>query len=232
MTINPAKPPEGILFPSHPWDPADRIRSQTWERFRAKMTGDKTSDGGSFTTYIRLSGADADRVIENIKAYGLYPNLNTGGKYGGAENAEKYWEWIREEFLEKPFRAKVDAKIEEAAIESRMKEIEAARQKSKEDQKKETAKSFISGGGTSFRSGKKINAKTTSISNIIPKKTIPQEIVEKITSPSELGGGENEPVTNAPRGVVTSLGRLTLNLEQSNNNLEKIIEVIVEDYKT
>ena len=47
-----------------------------------------------------------------------------------------------------------------------------------------------------------------------------------------MGGGENEPVTNAPRGVITSLGRLTLNLEQSNNNLEKIIEVVKEDYKT
>jgi hypothetical protein len=98
-------------------------------------------------------------------------------------------------------------------------------------EKKEKAKAFISG-ETSFRSGKKISAKTTSISNIIPKKTIPQEIAEKITSPSELGGGENEPVTNAPRGVITSLGRLTLNLEQSNNNLEKIIEVIKDDYKT
>jgi len=98
-------------------------------------------------------------------------------------------------------------------------------------EKKEKAKSFISG-STSFRPGKQISTKTTSISNIIPKKTIPQEIAEKITSPSELGGGENEPVTNAPRGVITSLGRLTLNLEQSNNNLEKIIEVVKEDYKT
>jgi len=98
-------------------------------------------------------------------------------------------------------------------------------------EKKEKAKSFISG-ATSFRPGKTIRAKTTSISSIIPKKTIPQQIAEKISSPSELGGGENEPVTNAPRGVITSLGRLTLNLEQSNNNLEKIIEVVKEDYKT
>jgi hypothetical protein len=111
MNINPAKPPEGILYPQQPWDPADRIKPQTWERFRAKMTGDRLSDGTSFTTYIRLSGADADRVIENIKAFGLYPNLNTGGKYGGAENAEKYWEWIREEFLEKPFREQTNEKI-------------------------------------------------------------------------------------------------------------------------
>jgi len=140
MNINPAKPPEGILFPSQPWDPADRIRPQTWERFRAKMTGDVTSDGGSFTTYIRLSGAEADRVIENIKAFGLYPNLNTGGKYGGAENAEKYWEWIREEFLEKPFRENVDAKIEEAAINSRMEEIDAERQQEKIKKEKEEAK--------------------------------------------------------------------------------------------
>jgi hypothetical protein len=140
MNINPAKPPEGILYPQQPWDPADRIRPQTWERFRAKMTGDRLSDGTSFTTYIRLSGAEADRVIENIKAYGLYPNLNTGGKYGGAENAEKYWEWIREEFLEKPFGEKVDAKIEEAAINSRMEEIDAERQQEKIKKEKEEAK--------------------------------------------------------------------------------------------
>lgn len=136
MNINPAKPPEGILFPSQPWDPADRIRPQVWERFRAKMTGDRTSDGGSFTTYIRLSGADADRVIENIKAFGLFPNLNTGGKYGGAENAEKYWEWIQEEFLEKPFREQTNEKIEEAEIESRLSEISGEKKRKKEEEEK------------------------------------------------------------------------------------------------
>lgn len=134
MNINPAKPPEGILYPQQPWDPADRIKPQTWERFRAKMTGDVTSDGGSFTTYIRLSGADADRVIENIKAFGLYPNLNTGGKYGGAENAEKYWEWIREEFLEKPFREQTNEKIAEAEIESRLSEISGEKKRKKEEE--------------------------------------------------------------------------------------------------
>ena len=225
------QPPEGVLDPKQPWYNA-KVGEKTWIILKAKLTGGEAF-GTGYSSVVNLTNADADKLIANLKKDPRgYPQMNEGG--GGRDtydNIIAYQKWLEEEYLEKPFRKQVDAKIEEAAIESRMKEIEAER-KTLGDEKKEKAKSFISGGETSFRSGKKINAKTTSISNIIPKKTIPQEIVEKITSPSELGGGENEPVTNAPRGVVTSLGRLTLNLEQSNNNLEKIIEVIKEDYKT
>jgi hypothetical protein len=222
--------PEGVLDPKYPWYNA-KVGEQTWIILKAKLTGGEAF-GTEYSSFVYLTSADADRLIENLKKDPRgYPQFNNIGGAKQYENLQKYQEWLVEEYLEKPFRKQVDNKIEEAAIESRMEEITSER-KTLGDEKKEKAKSFISGGETSFRSGKKINAKTTSISNIIPKKTIPQEIVEKITSPSELGGGENEPVTNAPRGVVTSLGRLTLNLEQSNNNLEKIIEVIVEDYKT
>ena len=220
--MNVASPPPGILDPKQPWYNG-KVGDRTWDSLKAKLTGGKDSSGTQYSSFVNLTNADADKLIKNLKKYGKYPQVNQTGGAGGYENLQKYQEWLVEEFLEKPFQQQTNQKIEDAAIESRLKEIQ--------EQKKEKAQSFISG-ATSFRPGKKISAKTTSISNIIPKKTIPQEIAEKITSPSELGGGENEPVTNAPRGVITSLGRLTLNLEQSNNNLEKIIEVIKDDYKT
>jgi len=218
--MNVTSPPSGILDPKQPWY-SGKVSDRVWEILKSKLTGGKTSDGTSYSSFVNLTNADADNLIKNLKKYGKYPQVNQTGGAVGYENLEAYQKWLVEEFLEKPFQQQINQKIENAAIESRLKEIE----------KKKKAKSFISG-PTSFNPGKQISAKTTSVSNIIPKKTIPQEIAEKITSPSELVGGENDPVTNAPRGVITSLGRLTLNLEQSNNNLEKIIAVVREDYKT
>jgi len=222
--INLPQPPEGILDPQVPWSYL-RPESRVWNILKARLTG-RPQQGENYSSYVNISEADADRLIANMKKDPRgYPSLDqsSGTPIQLMERHRLYQEWLVEEYLEKPFRKETDAKIEERALESRMKEID--------EQRKEKAKSFVSG-ATSFRPGKTISAETTSISSIIPKRTIPQQIVEKISSSSELGGGETEPVTGAPKGVITSLGKLTLNLEQSNNNLEKIIEVVKEDYKT
>ena len=88
----------------------------------------------------------ADRLIENLKKDPRgYPQFNNIGGAKQYENLQKYQEWLVEEYLEKPFRKQVDNKIEEAAIESRMEEI-ASERKTLGDEKKEKAKSFISGG--------------------------------------------------------------------------------------
>ena len=113
--MNPAQPPEGILDPKQPYWPADRVGQATWLRLKGRLTGRKIEElqGEQFTSYVKLSDADADRLIENLKKWGKYPQLNQTDKSGGAYNAEAYQKWLVEEFLEKPFREEVDQKIED-----------------------------------------------------------------------------------------------------------------------
>ena len=219
------EPPQGILDPQYPWF-SGKVGEDQWMRFKARLTGG-SFDGTQYSSTVNLTSADADRLIENLKKDPRgYPQMDDGG--GGmrqTENIIAYQEWLVEEYLEKPFRKQVDDKIEERAIESRIKEINEQRNE-KAQKEKEKAQSFISG-ATSFRPGKTISAKTTKISGIIPKRTIPKEISENITP--EASQEENESV--APKKVVSSLGRLTLDLVQINDNLDKIKEVIADDYK-
>jgi len=132
--MNPAPAPEGILDPQQPYWPADRVGEATWLRLKGKLTGRKIPElsGEQHTSYVKLSDADADRLIENLKKWGKYPQVNQNDKYGGAYNNEAYQKWLVEEFLEKPFREEVDKKIEEAQQESRIKEIRDKAKKDKE----------------------------------------------------------------------------------------------------
>jgi hypothetical protein len=218
--MNVASPPSGILDPKKPWH-TGKVGDRVWEILKAKLTGGKTSDGTSYSSFVNLTNADADRLINNIKKYGKYPQINQPGGAEGYENLQKYQEWLVEEFLEKPFQQQTNQKIEDAAVESRLKEIQ--------EQKKQKAQSFISK-STSSAQGNKVSAKTTTISSIVPKKTVPQEVAEKIVSPPTIDGGENETVASPSKKVVSSLGRLTLDLVQINDNLDKIKDVIAEDY--
>jgi murein DD-endopeptidase MepM/ murein hydrolase activator NlpD len=111
MMINPALPPEGILDPQQPWWPTRNIGESTWRRFKVKLTGRKDEYGTQYSSFVNLGDADADRLIENIKKYGQYPQVNQNGKDGGYSNLETYQKWLVEEFLEKPFREQVDEKI-------------------------------------------------------------------------------------------------------------------------
>ena len=128
--MNIQQPPEGILDPQQPWWPADKVGQATWLRLKGKLTGRRVEGiSENFTSYVKLGDADADRLIENIKKYGQYPTVNQNDKYGGAYNNEAYQQWLVEEFLEKPFREETDNKIEEAAIERRLNEIQEERKK-------------------------------------------------------------------------------------------------------
>jgi hypothetical protein len=107
-----------------------------------------------------------------------------------------------------------------------MKEIDSERQKSKE----EKAKSFISK-STSFRPGKKISAKVSIVSGLMPKRAVSKELLDNISKPAnepESGGDER---IAAPKRVVSSLGRLSFDLIQVSNNLDAVVEVIENDYK-
>jgi hypothetical protein len=128
--MNPAQPPEGILDPKQPYWPADKVGEITWLRLKGKLTGRRVEGiSENFTSYVDLGDADADRLIENIKKYGKYPQVNQNDRYGGAYNNEAYQKWLVEEFLEKPFREETNKKIEEAEIERRVKEIQENKKK-------------------------------------------------------------------------------------------------------
>lgn len=119
------QPPEGVLHPTMPWS---RINpnSRLWLILKSKLTGRRQGDE-SYTSYVNLSDADADRLIENIKKDPRgYPSLDqeSGTPVEWMERQRIYQEWLVEEYLEKPFRKKVDQKIEEAEIERRVKEIQ------------------------------------------------------------------------------------------------------------
>lgn len=136
MAFNPAQPPAGILDPQQPWWPAKNISERLWLQFKAKLTGNKMPGGGQYSSFVRITEADADRIVENIKKYGRYPQVNQGGKDGGYSNLQTYQEWLVEEFLEKPFQENIDNKINDAQVERRLEEIKENRAKEKVKSKK------------------------------------------------------------------------------------------------
>jgi hypothetical protein len=99
-----------------------------------------------------------------------------------------------------------------------------------QESKQEKFKRFLRGSGRSELSSRRIRyARYTKLSGIIPKRTLPQQIVEKISSQPETQLVQSQ-TSISPR-VVSSLGRVTLDLEIINNNLDKITEIIQEDFK-
>jgi muramidase (phage lysozyme) len=104
-----------------------------------------------------------------------------------------------------------------------------------EEQKKQKAQDFISQSSI-LKPGKKISVKVNRISGIIPKRSIPTDVATKITPKDSESlvtsgqGSDAESVASPSRKVVSSLGRLTLDLVQINDNLDAIKDVIAEDY--
>jgi hypothetical protein len=133
------QPPEGILDPKLPWFPG-KVGEKTWVILKARLTGGEAF-GTGYSSFVNLTSADADKLIENLKKDPRgYPQFNQTGGALEYENLQKYQEWLREDYLEKPFNKERDAKIEEAAIESRMREIDAERQQNKIKELEEQAK--------------------------------------------------------------------------------------------
>jgi murein DD-endopeptidase MepM/ murein hydrolase activator NlpD len=108
------EPPEGILDPQIPWS---RIRPQSplWNTLKARLTG-RPTNGEHYSSYVNLTEADADRLIENLKKDPRgYPSLDqsSGTPIQWMERQQKYQEWLVEEYLEKPFQEQIDQKIED-----------------------------------------------------------------------------------------------------------------------
>jgi soluble lytic murein transglycosylase-like protein len=115
----------------------------------------------------------------------------------------------------------------------RLKLIQKERDKQQKDleqsqEKKKKASGFVAG-ATKFRPGKVASIKTAKISSIIPKtRAIPEGLADKISKTSE--DISEEPIA-VPKKIASTFGRLTLDLVQITDNLDKVREVIVEDYK-
>jgi len=221
--MNRTEPPKGTLDSQQPWYKG-KVSDALWDRLKAKLTGGTDRAGIQYSSFVRISSADADRLIANMKKDPRgYPQVDQRGKDGGYYNLEAYQNWLVEEYLEGPFREETNRKIEQAAIESRVREITEQRKA-----QREKAQSFISPPST-LRPGKKISVKVNRMTGIIPKRPIPKEVADKISAPITQEQ-EGETVASPSKKVISSLGRLTLDLEVVNNNLDKITEVIQEDY--
>lgn len=92
---------------------------------------------------------------------------------------------------------------------------------------KNKASRFISGASSGIRFGSFGMPIVRRIS-LIPKRSIPQQIVDRLQTSAS---SETDEGIETSRSGVSSLGKITLNLEQTKNNLERIVQVISEDYK-
>ncbi len=81
-----------------------------------------------------------------------------------------------------------------------------------------------------FGSGRLRYGNIRTISGIVPKRPLPDEIVSKISKESQ-GDIDQEATISPNKTTISSLGRVTLDLVQISDNLNKIKEVIEEDYK-
>lgn len=86
---------------------------------------------------------------------------------------------------------------------------------------------FISGSSSGIKFGSSVTPRYTRLSSIIPRRAVPKQVLEKIQG----GSGSDDNIDTSTRGV-SALGRVTLNLEQTKNNLEKIFQIIADDYKS
>jgi hypothetical protein len=85
-----------------------------WGTLKARLTG-RPNEYGDYTSYVNISEADADRLIENMKKDPRgYPQLDqsSGTPSQWMDRQRIYQEWLVEEYLEKPFREQVNEKID------------------------------------------------------------------------------------------------------------------------
>ena len=74
--------------------PINQIGETTWGILKAKLTG-KKSKFGHFYSEVNLSESDVDKLIENIKKSGEYPNLEDESD----NNSEIYQNWLVDTYL-------------------------------------------------------------------------------------------------------------------------------------
>jgi len=83
---------------------------------------------------------------------------------------------------------------------------------------------FITGSTRKGGFGSFLSPKITRLSGIIPKRSLPSQIFSRPTASAD------DAIESSGRGI-SSLGRVTLDLEIINNNLDRIRQIIEQDYK-
>ena len=83
---------------------------------------------------------------------------------------------------------------------------------------------FITGSSNKSGIGSFLSPKITRLSGIIPKRALPSKIFSRPTASAD------DAIESSGRGI-SSLGRVTLDLEIINNNLDRIRQIIEQDYK-
>lgn len=219
-------PPGFHLFP-HP-----KIRRDIYDNLDKFLGIDETF--ARQVGYLTATDKGYDIAIQNLRFFGIelkdYKDVvNTGPFYNAPElnkNLEEACDYIIRFYnLAKIIIKRADEEVEVRLNVARIEKDKLSRESS---QQKKAAK-FVSG-ATKFRPGKTIAIRSGRIANIIPKtKAIPQELAEKISKPVESKNLE-EPI-EAPKRIVSVLGRLALDLEFISNNIDKTREAILEDYK-
>jgi len=88
-----------FLDRDQPWYKG-RVSDALWDRLKARLTGGKDAAGIEYSSFVRLSSADADKIIAKMKKDPRgYPQVDQKGKDGGYYNLEAYQNWLVEEYL-------------------------------------------------------------------------------------------------------------------------------------
>jgi len=89
-----------FLDKDQPWYKG-KVSDALWSRLKARLTGGTDSAGIQYSSFVRLSSADADKIIAKMKKDPRgYPQVDQKGKDGGYSNLEAYQNWLVEEYLE------------------------------------------------------------------------------------------------------------------------------------
>ena len=184
--------------------------------------------------YLLATDKGYDIAIQHLRFFGLklkeYKDVVNTGPFYNAPELNKNLEEACDYIIRFYSLAEIIVKRAEEELETRLKVSRIEKDKlSKESSQQQKATKFVSG-ATKFRPGKTISIKSARIASVIPKaKAIPQELAEKISKPTEIKNLD-EPI-EAPKRIVSVLGRLTLDLETISDNIDKTREAILEDYK-
>ena len=92
-----------FLDPQQPWYQGT-ISPRLAQQLHAKLTGKRQDDGSEYTSFVKLSTEDADKLIANLRKDPRgYPQMDdAGGNYVKfMENLEAYQKWLVSEYLNK-----------------------------------------------------------------------------------------------------------------------------------
>jgi len=115
--MRPERVPEHLLDQQKPWYPVNQVSDSLWQIFKAKLTGRPLPDGTSYSSTLNLPEKTADELIQNLKDMGEYPvfNQNLSGM-DWYEGYQAFQTWLLEEYLQKPFERKLEAKLLEVEV--------------------------------------------------------------------------------------------------------------------